>query len=368
MATPIDRMKSDYMTMEEITAKLRAEGVEEYLRIKRNGEYEYLECENCDGPMLGHQVEKCRHNGGYEEKTIVRFKKWLDKIPELRRLLEARAICMAERAAENQAEMMGFVSKSLRERIGDERTIERILTVMVEKFSGTIYEQKRDRMEKIHASKTDRTVDSPIDDETTLETAKSEIFTPRMEQVTSAQIEEELEASDKEKATEKLRPKDTLEEPDGKPKRGKTREFVKRELRGLKVVENRDEPFTTSSAKETFENYVTNDRRTRIDYWRSRIQFRGYRRSESRPGYFRTASKGRYIRDSSQLSEKSPLRPTSRPDGGGIGSLSRSKSPIKGTGKRDRSTNKPKSESVKKVEGPEKEKGDIKESIVREPR
>ena len=92
MAKPIDAMKADYMTTEEITIKLRTDGLEDYLRFERNGDYDYLECEHCDGPMLGHQIAKCRYNEGYDEKTIRRFKKWLDRIPELRRLLEARAI------------------------------------------------------------------------------------------------------------------------------------------------------------------------------------------------------------------------------------------------------------------------------------
>ena len=85
MATPIDTIKSDYLTVENITAKLRIEGLKNYLKFKDNGEYEYLECENCDGPMLGHQTTKCRYSEGYEDKTLVRFKKWLDKIPELRK-------------------------------------------------------------------------------------------------------------------------------------------------------------------------------------------------------------------------------------------------------------------------------------------
>ena len=147
-------MKSDYLTIENITAKLRAEGLEEYLRFKRNGEYDYFEWENCDGPMLGHQIAKCRDSGGYEERTIARFKKWLDKIPELRRLLEARATYMADRAAENQAEMMGFVSKTLREKVGDEGTVERILTVMAGKLSETICVSKMD--ETIIYTLTDR--------------------------------------------------------------------------------------------------------------------------------------------------------------------------------------------------------------------
>ena len=118
MATPIDIIKSDYLTVENITTKLRADGLQEYLKFKSNGEYEYLECENCDGPMLGHQVAKCRHNEGYEEKTLVRFKKWLDKIPELRKQLEEREIEMADRAAGNQAEMMGRVIRDATEARG----------------------------------------------------------------------------------------------------------------------------------------------------------------------------------------------------------------------------------------------------------
>ena len=115
MANPIDIIKSDYLTVENITAKLRADGLKEYLKFKSNGEYEFLECENWDGPMLGHQVTKCRHTEGYEEKTLVRFKKWLDKIPELRKLLEERAISEADRATGNQAEIMGRVLRDATE-------------------------------------------------------------------------------------------------------------------------------------------------------------------------------------------------------------------------------------------------------------
>ena len=90
MAKTIDEMKSDYMTMEEITTKLRANGLEYYLEFKSDGDYDYLECENCDGPMLGHRVAKCRHDKWYDEKTRRKFKNWLDRIPELIRLLEVR--------------------------------------------------------------------------------------------------------------------------------------------------------------------------------------------------------------------------------------------------------------------------------------
>ena len=256
MATPIDMMKSDYMTVENITTKLRADGLKEYLKFKSNGEYEYFECENCDGPMLGHQVAKCRHNEGYEEKAIVGFKKWLDKIPELRRLLEARATQMAERAAERQAEMMDRVIR---------------------------------------------------------DTTKA---------------------------------------------------------RGTTQLENQDEPFAPFSTKETLTNDATNDNRSRIDDWRSRLQSRGEKRSESRPGYSRTASRGRDIRDSSHFGGRSSLRSTSRPDQGGsqIRSVLRGKSPASGTKERERSAGKPNNDRVKKVESLEKEVKETKNRIERAPR
>ena len=90
MATPIDIMKSDYLTVENITTKLRTDGLQEYLKFKSNGEYDYLECENCDGPMLGHKVAECRYGQWYDERTRRKFKNWLDRTPELIRLLEIR--------------------------------------------------------------------------------------------------------------------------------------------------------------------------------------------------------------------------------------------------------------------------------------
>ena len=438
MATPIDIMKSDYMTMENITTRLKADGVQEYLKFKDNGDYEFLECENCDGPMLGHQVAKCRHSEVYAEKTLAKFKKWLDKIPELRRQIEERDREIVDRTARSQAEMMSralrdaaetrgttqlvkarqppvwtgqkfekwrteverwdennkatvedkfmdvveslkkneaireFVVKSLLEKVGEERTVERILIVMAEKYSKTTCEQVKDTMTKMCVSRLSGAVDSLIDEfnEMTLEMASLDMLTPRMEYAISAEFVEKLEESGKINATEKLRLKDILEEPDGQPRRGDTRELMIRELKRLKVADNRDEPFAQQSTRETPTNYVTNDKRSRFDDWRSRLQSRGYKRSESRPGYFRTASRGEYVRDSSKFGDRSPSRPSLRPyrDGSWKRSLSRGKSPASGTRNRERSTDKPKSDLVKKVEGLERETKEIKKCIGGIPR
>ena len=44
-------------------------------------------------------------------------------------------------------------------------------------------------------------------------------------------------------SSEKIRLKDILETREGKPKEGETVEEMKKELKRLKVVENREEPF-----------------------------------------------------------------------------------------------------------------------------
>merc|ERR1712030_187114 len=96
----------------------------------------------------------------------------------------------------------------------------------------------------------------------------------RIQYAMSAQFVDRLEENGKLNATEKLRLKDILEDKDGKPKGGDTTEQMKKELKRLKIVDNREEPF----AKETITNYVRNED--------NRISFDG------NPKFFRTASKG----------------------------------------------------------------------------
>ena len=108
----IENMKSKYLTVENITLRLKADTIEEYLEFKNNGEYTFLSCENCDGPMLGHQITKCSGlQESYEEKTITKFKEWLKKIPEFRKQIKERAINVADRAAKTQADIMGRVMR-----------------------------------------------------------------------------------------------------------------------------------------------------------------------------------------------------------------------------------------------------------------
>merc|ERR1712030_10354 len=247
------------------------------------------------------------------------------------------------------------------------------LGVMAEKYSKTICEQIKDTMKKICGFKMSEKVDTLIDnlDEMLIEMTNLRLA-ERLEYAVSAQFVDRLEENGKINATEKLRLKDILEDQNGKPRNGDTTEQMRRELKRLKIADHREEPFAN---RDTTTHYVRDDDRSRYDNWRNNIQSEGFRRSESNPKFFRTASKGRYQRDNSKFGGRSNSRPNnsssqygnSRPyrDASRIRSNSRNRgrSPGKSSWNRDKSAEKPKSDLVKKVEGIEKELSTIKQSV-----
>ena len=133
------------------------------------------------------------------------------------------------------------------------------------------------------------------------------------------------------------------------------------EARGTTQDDDQDEPLAPSPTKATSTNYATDDKRSRIDDWRSRPQSRGDRRSENRSGYSRTASRGKHLHDLPKYGGRSSSRQTLSPDRGGnrIRNRSRGRSPANGTKERERererSADKPKSDRTEKVEGLEEE-------------
>merc|ERR1712105_299278 len=62
--------------------------------------------------------------------------------------------------------------------------------------------------------------------------------------------------------------------------------------------------------KETATYYTRNDEnRSRYNDWRKQIRSEGFRRSESNPKFFRTASKNNWTRDNSKFGGRSNSRP-----------------------------------------------------------
>ncbi len=129
----------------------------------------------------------------------------------------------------------------------------------------------------------------------------------------------------------------------------------------MKVVENREEPFKKGIATNYLEDvyYVrnTDDNRSRRDNW-NRDK---YVRSDSRPGYLRTASRGNYVRYNSSFRRNSNVRAGSMP-GGKFTGPSRNNSK---TGGRfpSKTPERQKSELFKKVENLEKDNMEIKKTM-----
>merc|ERR1712074_14548 len=182
-----------------------------------------------------------------------RFDKWraeVEKWSENNRATEEdKFVDLVESLKKNDA-VKEFVSKSLLDKIGETRTVEKVLEVLAEKYSKTICEQIRDTMKKICSSKMNEKVDTLIDnfDEMLMEMNNLKIA-ERLEYAVSTQFVDRLEENDKINATEKLRLKDILEDQNGIPKNGDTTEQMRRELKRLKIVDHREEPFTNRDTK-----------------------------------------------------------------------------------------------------------------------
>ena len=111
-------------------------------------------------------------------------------------------------------------------------------------------------MKKICGFRTDGKVDALIDrfEEMVTETETLKLA-ERLRYVLSSQFISRLEEGGKINSNEKLRLQDILEDTEGNPKDGDTMEAMKKELKRLKVAENREEPF----AKETKTYYAKNE-------------------------------------------------------------------------------------------------------------
>ena len=94
--------------------------------------------------------------------------------------------------------------------------------------------------------------------------------------------------------------RDILEDVDCNPKEGDTLEMMKKELKKMKVAENREQLFkekkgitTNYLDDDTYYVWNTDDDRSRRDNWKPN----SYVRSDSHPRFFKTASKNTYVRD-----------------------------------------------------------------------
>ena len=95
------------------------------------------------------------------------------------------------------------------------------------------------------------------------------------------QFVDRLEKSGKINTGEKLRLKDAMEDENGEPREGDVTENMKKELRKIKVIDNRDEVFPGN--KEYSTHYVRRQEdRSRYNNWRNSLDKQGYYGSKSK--------------------------------------------------------------------------------------
>ena len=89
-----------------------------------------------------------------------------------------------------------------------------------------------------------------------------------------------------------------MEDENGEPRAGDVTENMKKELRKIKVIDNREEVFPRN--KEYSTHYMRRQEdRSRYNNWRNSLEKQGYYCSMSKPGYRkndRATSKHRYVK------------------------------------------------------------------------
>ena len=160
---------------------------------------------------------------------------------------------------------------------------------MSEKFDRNVGVKRIEIMRKVSGEvfKSDESVDKMMDrfGDMIVEMKKINLAN-NLDYAMGLQFLERLEKSGKVNTVEKKMLRDILEDADGNPKEGETLELMKKELKRMKVAENREEPFK----KDIVTNYVdedtyyvqnADDNRSRRDNWMGER----YVRSDSKPRY-----------------------------------------------------------------------------------
>ena len=113
--TTINEMKTKYKQLEEITAEIQNSDVETLLKFDGDGKYEFLKCETCDGPILGHQETGCRSLNGirYNGRIVKSFENWLDRIPLLRNAVNDRQTRMKEAQAAEMGQTIRVIVEGM---------------------------------------------------------------------------------------------------------------------------------------------------------------------------------------------------------------------------------------------------------------
>ena len=156
---------------------------------------------------------------------------------------EDKFIDLMESLKKNEA-IRDFVNRTLIEKVGTTRTVTKILEVMSEKYDRNMGEKTSEMMRKISGEgfKSDESVDKMIDRFRDMIVEMKRIrLEENLDYAMRLQFLERLKKSGKVNAVEKNMLRDILGDADRNPKEGNILDIMKKELRRMKVAENREE-------------------------------------------------------------------------------------------------------------------------------
>ena len=131
-------------------------------------------------------------------------------------------------------------------KVGETRTVKKILDVLSDKYAKTLGERTQDMMRMISGSnfKSEEKIEMKIDKFEEMVTKVDRIgLVNNFRYAMSLQFLERLEKCGDINAVERMKLKDVIEDVDGNPKEGNTFEMMKKVLKKMKVDENHEEPF-----------------------------------------------------------------------------------------------------------------------------
>ena len=75
----MEGMKMNYKSCSEIEEEMKNVVLENYLDFDVNRKYEFVFCEDCNGPLIGHMKAKCPKLA-YGDEDVKKFENYLKRI------------------------------------------------------------------------------------------------------------------------------------------------------------------------------------------------------------------------------------------------------------------------------------------------
>merc|ERR1712002_653612 len=284
------------------------------------------------------------------------WKKELEKWNENDQSSDETKYCNVLESLKKNDKIKDFVVNVLTEKTENDRKVASILRIMSEKFERTMSEKCLNLMVEIVNFKTEGGIENTTDrfGKMMAEVKKLYLAT-NLNFALTLQFMDRLEKNGKLSSDEKMRLKDEIETKEGTPKYIDSDERVQKELRRMKIVNNRENIW---DVKLTDTHFVR-ERESRYGNWKNKMEKNGYRRSDSRKGYWKNgtaASVNRYVKDRNGSRFRSQSRGSGfnryRSQSGGAGNSSNRSGSIK-----------PKSELAKDVEDIKKDVKEMKKMM-----